>query len=59
MLWVVVVLLEEEIDTDKIGATLGLVIDVMMNALQRRREGTTRDKSVRNVKSVCPNKNLA
>ena len=46
MLWVVVVLLEEEIDTDKIGATLGLVIDVMMNALQRRREGTTRDKSV-------------
>ena len=39
------VLLEEEIDTDKIGATLGLVIDVMMNA-EKERGGTTRDKSV-------------
>ena len=45
MLWVVVVLLEEEIDTDKIGATLGLVIDVMMNA-EKERGGTTIDKSV-------------
>ena len=45
--WVVVVLLEEEeIDTDKIGATLGLVIDAIINALQKKREGTTRDKSV-------------
>ena len=48
MLWVVVVLLEEEIDTDKIGATLGHVIDICDNECiaENEREGTTRDKSV-------------